>query len=134
MWFSAGNTIDWPGGWAYGARLLSDTLPFVAVLLAPVFAAVARTPQTWSPTAAVLAGVLLVSFCWAAFANGRGALSWSTQKWNSTPVAADYDVEPNRYWQWTDPPFLRGGKTGLRDLYGSDEPAPISAAQACVNT
>lgn len=42
IWLATANTVDWPGGYSYGPRLLSDTLPWLAFLALPAADALTR--------------------------------------------------------------------------------------------
>jgi hypothetical protein len=133
IWILASNTRDWPGGWSYGPRLLADTLPFLAYLMLPVLDAVTRPVRTWTRATAALAAALLITAGWSVFVNARGALSWSTQVWNVRPVGAGVLDHPERFWDWEDPQFLRGGRSAMEDIYPhSTPPTDVPPANVCI--
>lgn len=133
IWIVSANTKDWPGGWSYGPRLLSDTLPFLAYLMLPVVDAVTRPLRTWSPLTTGVAVFLVLSLSWSVFVNARGALSWSTQLWNMRPVGAGVDTHPERFWDWGDPAFLRTGPARFKDVYPwSTPPTDVPPDRICI--
>jgi hypothetical protein len=98
----------WWGGFAYGPRLLTDLVPWLALLA--IAAVVAWRRAGDAGTAArrrvrgaelLIAGVLLglsVAINW------RGATSFATAWWNAYPVSLE--VAPGRVWDWSQPQFL----------------------------
>lgn len=100
----------WWGGHGYGARMLTDALPWLALLGIQAWSAhqewqdglserprrIARRAFDASAVLAAIAG---------AFLNGVGATSDGAARWNVKPV--DVDAAPERLWDWSDPPFLR---------------------------
>ena len=131
LWFGAANTITWEAGASYGSRYLTDTLPFWALLLAPVFALVVRPHRTWSRGVAVLAVLLLAGAAWSGFVHGRGAISWATQQWNSQPKVAYLSNDRERLWDWSDPQFLRTGDARMSDLYPPTGLPAVGPAGLC---
>jgi hypothetical protein len=124
-WLVTANTMDWAGGWSYGPRLLSDTFPWLALLFIPVADALTSSRTTWTRFTRVSLAVLAVTAAWSIFVNARGALSWSTQLWNSRPIAAGVDTHPGRFWDWGDPACLRAGRTTIKDLYPPQSLPPL---------
>jgi hypothetical protein len=100
----------WWGGHGYGARLLTDAVPWLGVLGILAWSAHDRwleglperrralTRNVFLASAAVLAVA-------GAFMNGVGAISDGAARWNVDPV--DVDARPERLWDWSDPPFTR---------------------------
>lgn len=90
----------WWGGRCYGARLLTDAVPWFVLLAALGCAAIPaeRRAPARNPALIVGAGLLLISVAM----NARGALSWSTEEWNK--------IEPvdKRVLDWSDPQFIAG--------------------------
>jgi len=134
IWILASNTQDWSGGWSYGPRLLADTLPFLAYLMLPVVDAVARPVRSWSRPVAGLAAALAICVGWSVFVNARGATSWATQLWNVRPEPAGVQNDPGRFWEWDDPPFLRTGQAGFKDIYPWSRPPKVEAGKVCVES
>jgi dolichyl-phosphate-mannose-protein mannosyltransferase len=131
LWFSAGNSRLWEGGASYGARILTETLPFWAYLMAPVFGLVVRPVRSWTPAIGAVAAALAITVSWSVFVHGRGALSWATQLWNSKPVVA-YTGDRKRLWDWSDPAFLRTGHADFRDLYPKVPLPAVDPDQLCI--
>jgi hypothetical protein len=130
LWFGAANTTTWEAGASYGSRYLTDTLPFWAYLLAPVFGLVVRPTRAWTPAVATAAVLLAVGVAWSGFVHGRGATSWATQLWNTQPTVA-FTVDRDRLWDWHDPQFLRGGRVTMADLYPESALPAVSGDQLC---
>ena len=131
IWFSAANTLTWDAGASFGPRYLTDTLAFWAYLIAPVFGVVMQPVRTWTPAIATTATLLMLTVIWSGFVHGRGALSWATQLWNSTPSAAHVG-ERERLWDWSDLQFLREGDATFRDLYPATGLPTVQPDQLCV--
>lgn len=132
QWVVTSNTLDWPGGYSYGPRLLSDLLPWFALLMIPLVDAVVR-PRGGRPAfAPYVLGFLLAAGLWSGFVNGTGAMSWSAQAWNVKPVPASYATTPDRFWDWDDPMFLRRDGTRRQDMAPNQGPPAIPAGQQCV--
>lgn len=124
LWLTTANTHDWPGGYSYGPRLLSDALPWLVLLLAPAIDALTDPGALAPRPRRIWAGTFVVLTAWSVFVNARGAFSWSTQAWNARPVDAGVDTHPSRFWDWSDPQFLRADGTSYKDVYPYDTPDP----------
>jgi hypothetical protein len=132
MWLVVSNTYDWPGGWSYGPRLLVDAVPWLALLMIPALD-VMTTPRAGPTRARRLGlGVLAILVGWSVFVNAQGALSWSVQGWNMHPVGASVAATPDRFWDWSDPPFLRADGSTFKDIYPDDRPPAIPPDDACL--
>lgn len=101
----------WWGGHSYGPRLLTELVPWLALLGILGVAAMldaAEPPadrglrRRRSMELAVGAALLVLSVA----INARGALSWDTVLWNYFP--ADVDRRPARLWDWSEPQMLAG--------------------------
>jgi hypothetical protein len=132
VWLVSANTLDWPGGWSWGPRPLSDTLPFLALLMIPALDRIARPYRTWSTATAVTAVVLLLAVGWSVFVHARGATSWATQLWNPRPIPAGVDTNPQRFTDWGDPQFLRSCKASFEDVYPHSTPPDVDRALVCI--
>jgi hypothetical protein len=132
IWLVTANTIDWPGGWSYGPRLLADTSPFLALLMIPALDRIARPPRNWSTATTVTALALVLTAGWSVFVHARGATSWATQMWNPLPVPAGVDTNPQRFSDWSDPQFLRTGDASFEDVYPHSTPPDVDPALACI--
>jgi hypothetical protein len=131
LWYATANTVTWEGGASYGPRYLTDTLPFFAYFIAPVFGLVVRPLRTYTPAVAALAAALLLTVAWSGLVHARGALSWSTQLWNSQPETA-YVGDRHRIWSWHDPQFFRGGHATYDDLYPPAGLPAVTTDQLCI--
>jgi hypothetical protein len=111
---SAGHLVaasgypHWWGGHSFGPRLLTDMLPWLAVLAviaveswlgdrAEGGARDATALRVEATAAALLVGI-------AVAIHAGGALSIRSELWNNSP--REVDVEPSRIWDWSDPQFL----------------------------
>ena len=98
---------NWWGGHSYGPRLLTDLVPWFALL--GTFGVDAMIHPSEQPTGGrrlvelTVGAVLLVL---SVAINARGALSWDTALWNPFPV--NVDQRPERLWDWSEPQFLAG--------------------------
>jgi hypothetical protein len=93
----------WWGGWSYGPRELSDTIPFFALLaIVGCKAFLADHSVSAARRIAVVAlGIVLVVLSVAV--NAPGALSDNAFAWNAW---ADVDYYPERLWDWSHAQFL----------------------------
>jgi hypothetical protein len=92
----------WWGGHSYGPRLMSDTLPTLIFFLLPAIRFIGTGPNLLArPKTYVLAVLTLLSF----LVHHHGATHQSALRWDRSPVSVDQ--EPERVWDWSDPPFLR---------------------------
>ncbi len=94
----------WWGGYSYGPRLLTDALPWLALLAILGCAARLRRNGTAKfSRSEALAAFALVALSIAI--NGRGAVSWPTARWH---IVVDIDSHPQRAWDWSYPQFMAG--------------------------
>lgn len=101
-WVAVSLHDFWWAGYAYGPRYMCDLLPFLFVLMAPVMRLAFEKRPGFRWDRAVLAATLAI----ALFIHARGAYSIAVHEWNAFPV--DVNRAPERVWDWSDPPFLRG--------------------------
>jgi hypothetical protein len=86
-----GSWHFWWGGYSYGPRLMTDAVPwFVLLGILGLTARSARSPVASHRLEAAIGLVLLAV---SVVANGRGALSWTTFRWNGS---VDIDFHPER--------------------------------------
>jgi hypothetical protein len=123
LWISTSNTITWEGGASYGPRYMTDTLPFFAYLMAPVFGVVVRPVRLWTAGAAAIAAAFVLTAGWSTFVHARGAISWATAAWNFKPTVAFEADDRSRLWQWSDFQFFRRG-AGSFEAQHPDQFAP----------
>ena len=93
------DLANWWAGQCYGPRFFTDLTPVFVLFLIPYFenwTALSRTVRIGFVTLALIGfGMHL-----------RGGWSGAVYEWNVTPN--DIDRHPERNWDWSDPPFLRG--------------------------
>ena len=93
----------WWGGYCYGARLMTDALPWFAVLATlGCAAASAERASVLSKGELAMATMLLAL---SVAINGRGAFSTPTQQWSTV---VDIDKHPERALDWSYPQFAAG--------------------------
>ena len=95
----------WWAGAGVGPRLMTDVAPYL-VFLAGV--GLADVVSRWSAPRAVTAAVIVLACAAVAFSvvvNARAATHRSVLAWHFEPRIVDSD--PDRLWDWSDPPFLR---------------------------
>ena len=100
-WLVVSSFPHWWAGHSYGPRYMTDLTPWLCLLLVPVLLRLRETKR-WP-----LGVALALLFAWSGFTHLRGATSWAAVGWNATP--RDVDANPDRLWDFADPPFLRGG-------------------------
>ncbi len=103
-WLTLAVWPIWWGGWSFGPRMFTDTMPYWIYFMLPVFAALptaARRVKVVSFT--VIALLAAASF----FIHYRGAnVSDTVLDWSLHP--ANVDTHTDRFWDWRDVQFLRG--------------------------
>ncbi len=94
----------WWGGYSYGPRLLTDAIPWLALLAILGCAARLRESQTakFSRSEAVATFALLAL---SIAINARGAISWPTAHWH---IVVDINSHRDRAWDWSYPQFMAG--------------------------
>jgi hypothetical protein len=91
-------------GYSYGPRLLTDAIPWLALLA--ILGCAARLRSNGIARFGrieAIAGFALLALSIAI--NARGAISWPTAHWH---VVVDLDNHPERAWDWSYPQFLAG--------------------------
>lgn len=79
LWLIAFTWYDWWGGWCFSYRPLVDTMPMLALLLAPVI----ETITTRAPLRSVFYSLLV----WSVAVQWIGAFAYNVKEWNSPLVA-----------------------------------------------
>ena len=103
--------LSWWGGWSFGPRLLTDTIPWFVLLtilgwkgrenyhlLIPSEVPRRSADRTLVAVTAILAAVSIAI-------NGWGSISQQPLLWN---YRMDVDRHPERLWDWRAPQFLAG--------------------------
>ncbi len=98
---------DWTAGHAYGPRYMSDLVPYLVFLSIPVAKLAWERARERRFRLPVAAAVLIAASFWIHL---QGATCWPCWEWNSEPV--DVNSARERIWQWSDPAFLRGVRSG----------------------
>jgi hypothetical protein len=103
----------WWGGTSYGPRLLTDLVPWFAILgilgcaglrQYCIETAASRAEDRSRYRKVVLATAMALVMIGVAI-NTRGAVSWQTAVWG---VAVNIDYHPERVWDWRNPQFTAG--------------------------
>ena len=90
---------NWWAGQCYGPRFFTDLTPVFVLFLIPYF-------ENWTALSRT-ARIGFVALALIGFGmHLRGGWSGAVYEWNVTPN--DIDRHPERNWDWSDPPFLRG--------------------------
>jgi hypothetical protein len=91
---------EWWGGHAFGARLCTGMVPWLALLAILSVAAARREAQPATrPAGTVLVTGLALLLCGLSVViNAAGAISARTVRWNVSPV--NVDLAPERLWSW----------------------------------
>jgi hypothetical protein len=103
QWLVVAGFKNWWGGWAYGPRLMTETVPWFALLAILGQNAAMRAPRSRKGRAEIAVGAVLLAL--SIFINARGAVSWVTWNWNIDP---DIDYHPDRAFDWSHPEILAG--------------------------
>jgi hypothetical protein len=89
----------WFGGYSYGPRFFTDTMPVFAFFLIPVLKDFEWRTGARRPVFAAFVAAAIFSV----WVHGKGAWKFSVQQWNESPRP----VDSARAWDWSDPQFLR---------------------------
>ena len=102
-WILVSSYTWWWSGWAYGPRMLAETIPYFIYFLIPAVAAISQSTGVRKVTlVSVFCCFLTISF----LIHYRGATSQDVYDWNQIPAIVD--LQPSRVWDWHDIQFLRG--------------------------
>lgn len=108
-WQAISMFDHWWGGHSYGPRLMSDALPWLALLcIVAVHAWLEAHKQGSTRGRAIRLGeqvALTLLLAIGIGINAAGSFSDGADTWNASPTSID--TTPERLWDWTDPPFLR---------------------------
>ena len=91
----------WWGGHAFGARLCTGMVPWLALLAIVSVAGARREEAQPAPRpagGALVAGLALLLCGTSVVINAAGAISARTVRWNVSPV--NVDLAPERLWSW----------------------------------
>lgn len=104
-WVLISSWSIWWGGFSYGPRLMSDTVPWLFVACVLTLAAYIQKPLRFRiKSVSMMATALVVAF--TLYANIGGAYGQSSIQWNKQPISVD--EHPERVWDWNDPQFAAG--------------------------
>ena len=104
-WIVHSRFAHWWMGHSYGPRAFTDCVPFLTLLLVPVIPKL-QSDRTHAAGRFLLRGVFCAAVLFSFFVHFRGATTNAVHDWNIEPV--NIDTAPERVWDWSDPPFLRG--------------------------
>jgi hypothetical protein len=93
----------WWGGWSYGPRELTDTIPFFALLAMLGCRAFLDDSSIGLHRAAATIAAGLVLLTLSVVMNAPGALSGAANEWNAW---AHLEEHPERLWDWSRAQFL----------------------------
>jgi hypothetical protein len=92
----------WWGGYCWGPRLLTDTLPFFVLLLGAASPALDNS---------FVRRAFVAAACWGVLIQAVGSFCYPKGRWDHLPVPVDTD--PARLWNWRDNPLLRTAQGGV---------------------
>jgi len=106
-WWIISSFPHWWGGHSYGPRLMTDTLPWWAILTILGLDAARRDSGNARFGGLSRSEVVLTATALALSVgmNAAGAISKQSAYWNAIPVGVE--SQPERLWDWRDPAFLR---------------------------
>ena len=102
-WFAISSFPHWWGGTTFGPRFFTDMTPLFVYFLVPVTVWLKTLTGVRKPLMNVAVAVCVAL---SAFIHYRGASTMEAWAWNDDPVSVE--THPERLWDWTDLPFLRG--------------------------
>ena len=105
QWLVVAGYANWWGGWSYGPRLMTETVPWFALLAILGQSAACGAPSSRRSRTEMAVGAVMLAL--SIFINARGAVSWATSDWN-LDVNRDIDYHPDRAFDWSRPQFLAG--------------------------
>jgi hypothetical protein len=91
----------WWGGWSYGPRLLTGTIPWFVLLGALGCRCLLDDARRSSNMARLGLALMLLAIA----INGWGAVSWTANLWSKD---VGINARPERAWDWRHPQFLAG--------------------------
>ena len=99
-WIAISSYVaNWWAGQCYGPRFFTDLTPVFVLFLIPYF-------ENWTAISRATRITFLMLALIGFGLHLRGGWSGEVYRWNTTPN--DIDHHPERNWDWSDPPFLRG--------------------------
>jgi hypothetical protein len=101
--FVVSTDPNWWGGHCYGARLMTDVIPWFFLLA--ILGSRCLVGESPSRLKHLIVALGLLSLVVGAAMNERGALSQSANDWVNGPPE-DVDQKPARVWDWSNPQFL----------------------------
>jgi hypothetical protein len=107
-WIAASAYWQWWAGHTYGARFMSETLPFFFVLALPFVDWLVHAEESRVPIARVALVATVVVCTWSLFVSAQGGLLRATDCWNAGGSRTNVDADPARVWSWSDPQFVAG--------------------------
>jgi len=100
-WVLVSTFEHWWGGYCYGARLMTDVVPWIVLLgVLSLSAALAAGPGALNALERRLMGALVVA---SVVINGVGAISKGAAQWNDAQQRPGFE---QKLWDWHDPQLL----------------------------
>jgi hypothetical protein len=108
-WIAISAFPAWWGGYSYGPRFFTDVIPYLIYFLIPI---VARVTAPRRSRDYLLSGVFICLALASVFTHYRGATQQAVLDWNAGRAGVMAEVNATRVWDWHDPQFLRGLRSG----------------------
>lgn len=103
-WLTISAYPHWWGGYSYGPRLMTDLVPWLAMLTVLGLEARGRTVPAPGKRRRIEGAIGMALLLASVGMHAVGGLSKASGRWNAHPV--DVDRMPQRVWDWSDPQFL----------------------------
>lgn len=103
-WLTISAYPHWWGGYSYGPRLMTDLVPWLAMLTVLGLEARGRTVPAPGKRRRIEGAIGIALLLASVGMHAVGGLSRASGRWNAHPV--DVDRMPQRVWDWSDPQFL----------------------------
>ena len=101
-WILISNYQGWWGGWGFGPRYFTDTLPLFAYMAFLFFKQIKALKIKYKLT---LLSLFVLASLVSIGTYRSGATYYPTMYWDGNPVNIDF--HPERVWDWNDLQFLR---------------------------
>jgi hypothetical protein len=103
-WLLSSTLPQWWAGQCYGPRLMTDLVPWFALLGVLAVARRQRAARMVALSRRLEALVGLLLLVVSVGMHAAGALSYASTRWNVEPV--NVDEKPARVWDWSHPQFM----------------------------
>lgn len=117
-WLTISTFPHWWGGHSYGPRLMTDVVPWLAMLAVLGLEARSRAAPASRQRSRIEVAIGVALLVLSCGMHAVGGLSKASGTWNVHPV--DVEHRPQRLWDWADPQFL----AWRADRRGGDQRTP----------